>query len=124
MNRLKKQIIVEPTEDITTVNDVSSKETVEYTPIEDEFIDEISFYLENYKKLDDQFTYEDVISVLPTKDSYNYEDIINRLIAESYKEIKEINELIAADETITKEELIECKALIEKEKKKIAYISK
>ena len=124
LNRLKKQIIVEPTEDITTVNDVSSKETIEYTPIEDEFIDEMSFYLDNYKKLDDQFTYEDVISVLPTKDSYNYEDIINRLIAESYKEIKEINELIAADETITKEELVECKALIEKEKKKIAYIRK
>lgn len=124
LERLQKQMVVEPVEDLKTINNISFSETVEYTPMEDEFNDELSFYLDNYKKLDDQFTYEDVISILPTKENYDYEDIINRLIAESYKEIKEINDLLLEDSTITKEELLEYKSLIDKEKKKISYIRK
>lgn len=124
LNRLKKQFITEPEEENIIINKIIDEDKQEYALEENDFSDEISFYLDNYKKLDDQFTYEDVISILPTQDSYDYEDIINRLIAESYKEIKEINELLIEDSTISKEELLEYRGLIEKEKKKIEYIRK
>ncbi|MBR2678244.1 MAG: hypothetical protein IKE63_02385 [Bacilli bacterium] len=125
LNRLKKHVKYETDDkcnlDIKEIKPIQSSEIVSE---EEEFNDEISFYLDNYRTLDDNFTYEDIISVLPTKDNYNYEDIINRLIAESYKEIKEINELLIEDDSLSKEELIECKALIDKEKTKISYLRK
>ncbi len=123
--RLKKQMHSDTVEeDINKSQKIKPVTSSEISNEDDDFNDEISFYLENYKTLDDNFTYEDIISVIPTKDNYNYEDIINRLIAESYKEINEINELLMEDDSITKEELVECKALIEKEKLKIKYLRK
>mgnify|MGYP006916033496 CR=1 FL=1 len=124
LDRLKKQIIAEPVEEKVVLTEELDNTIKTNIQEEYSFDDEISFYLDNYKKLDDQFTYDDVISILPTKDSYDYEDIVNRLIAESYKEIKEINELLLDDQTIGKEELLEFKGLIEKEHKKIDYIRK
>ncbi len=120
LNRLKKQYNIEPEIEESNKVIVNSKEVyVEDTEFDND--DEMSFYLDNYKHLDDTFTMKDIIDVLPTKDNYNYDDIVNRLIAESYKEIKEINELLI-DDSLTKEELIECKDLITKEKTKIKYI--
>ena len=121
--RLKKQIHSDTAEEENDKSMIENPITSSEVIIEDDdFNDEISFYLDSYKTLDDNFTYEDIIRIIPTKDNYNYEDITNRLIAESYKEIKEIDELIVEDETITKEELKECLALIEKEQTKIKYI--
>lgn len=120
LNRLKKQYNIEPEIEESNKVIVNSKEVyVEDTEFDND--DEMSFYLDNYKHLDDTFSIQDIIDVLPTKDNYNYDDIVNRLIAESYKEIKEINELLI-DDSLTKEELIECKDLITKEKTKIKYI--
>ncbi len=125
LSRLKKHLHSDSVEEIVDNSKILVTKTSSETISEDDdFNDEILFYLDNYRTLDDQFTYEDILNILPTKDNYNYLDIINRLIAESYKEIKEINELIVEDETITKEELVECKALIEKEKTKIKYLRK
>lgn len=124
LNRLKKQIVVEPQEEKVILTEEIDNTIKTNIQEEYNFDDEISFYLDNYNKLDDQFTYNDIISILPTKDNYDYEDIINRLIAESYKEIKEINELLLDDQTLGKEELLEFKGLIEKEHKKIEYIRK
>ena len=124
INRLKKQFdngIIEE-KDINIVKEEKNN-NIEST-IEDVLSDELTFYLDNYKKLDDQFTYEDVIDIIPSKDNYYYEDIINRLIAESYKEIKDINELLLEDSNLTKKELLELKALIDKEKTKINYLRK
>lgn len=120
LNRLKKQYNIEPEIEESNKVIVNSKEVcVEDTEFDND--DEMSFYLDNYKHLDDTFSIQDIIDVLPTKDNYNYDDIVNRLIAESYKEIKEINELLI-DDSLTKEELVECKDLITKEKTKIKYI--
>ncbi|MBQ6498079.1 MAG: hypothetical protein IJI58_05135 [Bacilli bacterium] len=125
LSRLKKHLHSDTVEEAITDNKNLKVETSSNISLEDDdFNDEISFYLDSYKKLDDQFTYEDIINVLPTKDNYNYIDIINRLIAESYKEIKEINELLMEDDSIPKEELVEYKALIGKEKLKIKYLRK
>lgn len=124
INRLKKQFdngIIEE-KDINIIKE--EKNTNIESTIEDVLSDELTFYLDNYKKLDDQFTYEDVIDTIPSKDNYYYEDIINRLIAESYKEIKDINELLLEDSNLTKKELLELKALIDKEKTKINYLRK
>jgi len=124
INRLKKQFdngIIEE-KDINIIKE--EKNTNIESTIEDVLSDELTFYLDNYKKLDDQFTYEDVIDIIPSKDNYYYEDIINRLIAESYKEIKDINELLLEDSNLTKKELLELKALIDKEKTKINYLRK
>ena len=93
------------------------KEDNEYEVDEED--DELDFYIENYKTLNDNFTKHDLKSVIPSKNNYNFKDIIYRLIAESFKEIKEINELIIEDENISKDELKEYKLLIIKEQEKI-----
>lgn len=122
LSRLKKHLHSDTIEEsIDNSNDLKLVASSEIVLEDDDFNDEISFYLDNYKTLDDSFTYEDIINILPTKDNYYYEDIISRLIAESYKEIKEINEFLL-DDSLSKEELIECKDLINKEKTKIKYI--
>ena len=123
LSRLKKHLHSDTLEeDIDNSKEIKTISSSEVILEDDDFNDEITFYLDNYKTLDDNFTYEDILSILPTKDHFNYLDIINRLIAESYKEIKEINELIIEDASITKEELKECLALIEKEQTKIKYL--
>ena len=55
------------------------------------------------------------------KKTYRYKYIILRLIAESLKEIKEINELISS-ETFSSEELIDLRSVILLEKKKISIL--
>ena len=124
LNRLKRQFNNEIIEEKNIDIQKDEKNNNIESSVEEELSDEITFYLDNYQKLDDQFTYEDIISIIPSKDNYYYEDIINRLIAESYKEIKEINELVIGDSSLTKKEYLECSALIEKEKTKIDYLRK
>lgn len=91
---------------------------------ENGFEDEVEFYLEDYRNLDDDFSLEDLIDVLPVKSNYSFEKILLRLQAESLKEIKELQEILMDSSEISKEELIEYRKLIETEKRKMLFLRK
>lgn len=61
------------------------------------FEDEFSYYLENYRSLNENVTIEDIISILPSRMHCNFDNILFRLYAESLKAIKEINEFLLSD---------------------------
>lgn len=89
-----------------------------------DFEREVSFYIDSYNDIDDDFTVDDLIELLPSEDNYDFKDIILRLQAESIKNIKEISEIIIQDFSLSKDELNEYKNEITKEKRKIDILSK
>ena len=98
------------------------KETTEKEPYCDiDFEEEMEYYLTDYKSLREDNFEEDLLSILPSKKTYRYKDIILRLIAESLKEIKEVNELISR-ENFSSEELTDLRSVILLEKKKISIL--
>lgn len=111
--RAKKQdVIIKPIK----------KETTEKEPYCDiDFEEEMEYYLTDYKSLREDNLEEDLLSILPSKKTYRYKDIILRLIAESLKEIKEVNELISR-ENFSSEELTDLRSVILLEKKKISIL--
>ncbi len=97
-------------------------ETQEKEPYCDiDFEEEMEYYLADYKLLGEDNLEEELSSILPSRKKYRYKDIILRLIAESLKEIKELNELISKTE-FTKEELSDLRSLILLEKAKIKIL--
>jgi len=62
-----------------------------------EFEEEIAIYLEALNSLNGDFTFDDVISILPSKDDYNYLRINYRLQCEIIKNIKSIMEASKTD---------------------------
>ena len=111
--RAKKQDVV--------INPIK-KETTEKEPYCDiDFEEEMEYYLTDYKSLREDNLEEDLLSILPSKKTYRYKDIILRLIAESLKEIKEVNELISR-ENFSSEELTDLRSVILLEKKKISIL--
>ena len=111
--RVKKQeVVIQP----------RKKEPTEKEPYCDiDFEEEMEYYLTDYKSLREDKLEEYLLSILPSKKTYRYKDIILRLIAESLKEIKEINELISR-EKFSSEELIDLRSVILLEKKKISIL--
>ena len=111
--RAKKQdVVIKPTK----------KETAEKEPYCDiDFEEEMEYYLTDYKSLREDILEENLLSILPSKKTYRYKDIILRLIAESLKEIKEVNELISR-ENFSSEELTDLRSVILLEKKKISIL--
>lgn len=111
--RTKKQdVVIKPTK----------KETTEKEPYCDiDFEEEMEYYLTDYKSLREDILEENLLSILPSKKTYRYKDIILRLIAESLKEIKEVNELISR-ENFSSEELTDLRSVILLEKKKISIL--
>ncbi len=100
---------------------VKEKEQIVLEESDNEFEEEVSFYLYAYKNLSDDFELEELHAILPRRNNKNYINLLLRLQLESVKEIKEINEIIL-DSELSKEELIEYNRLIETEKRKINYI--
>ena len=88
------------------------------------FEDEVSFYLSNYKALDENFTPRDMLYVVPSRENYRFKDIIMRMQAESLKDIKDIEEIILEDGESDKLELLAFKQEIQTEKKKMSLLSK
>lgn len=86
-----------------------------------DFEEEMEYYLADYKSLKDENLEEDLLSILPSRKTYRFKDIILRLIAESLKEIKEINELIQKS-NFSKSELEDLKSIILLEKQKIKIL--
>ena len=111
--RVKKQeVVIQP----------RKKEPTEKEPYCDiDFEEEMEYYLTDYKSLREDKLEEDLLSILPSKKTYRYKDIILRLIAESLKEIKEVNELISRD-NFNNEELADLRSVILLEKKKISIL--
>ena len=80
--------------------------------------DEVSFYLESYKALDGDFTLEDMIKVLPNRDSYSFITVILSLQVESLKMIKEIKDLIETED-LEQSDIDECKKFLNNEYRKL-----
>ena len=121
--RLREQAKQDKIIDDLDVSDVDSVEDlVEENSENDEFEDQVTFYLELISGLDRDFTEEELLDILPSRNNYYYSDIIKRLIAESAKEIKEYTELLLVDDSLNGEDLAECKKLIEHEKRKMRLL--
>lgn len=84
----------------------------------EEFESEVEYYLSDYRDLDEDFTLEDLIDILPNKKNYHYNIILFRLHAEAVKEIKELEEVIAELDRDSSDELMEYQSLLALEKKK------
>ena len=91
---------------------------------EDSFEDEVYFYLQDYRVLESGFSDDEFYDILPSRMNYNYHKIMQRLMAESIRDIKDIRECIYEDENLSKEELMEYTRLLENEKRKINMIKK
>lgn len=96
----------------------------EYTLGEDSsddtsFEDEILFYLEDYRKLEPGFDDSEIMDILPLKNNYDYRNILIRLIAESFKEIKEMSEILIGETIDVQDEI---KLYVDNEKRKISII--
>lgn len=89
--------------------------------VDSEYENEIQFFISNYKSLDMDFTYDDLVEILPSREDYNYEDILMRLYLESIKEIKELNELIYSED-FGKDDVIYAKELIQLEQRKMKLL--
>lgn len=88
-----------------------------------DFEDTIKYFMQDYVLLEYGFDEEELFDLLPSKNLYRYKDILYRLIAESVKEIKILNEF-ASDSSIKAEDLEEIKLLILNEKRKIELVNK
>ena len=80
----------------------------------DEFEDEIDFYLNDYLYISDNFTVDELINILPNKNNYRFNDIIMRLYAESLKAMNEYR-MFAKDEDNSKEDLAEISKALDKD---------
>lgn len=89
--------------------------------VDEEFEDEIDFYLNDYLYINDNFTMDELIKILPSKNNYRFNDIIMRLYAESLKAMNEYR-ILSKDESNSKEDLdVIVKALVS-EKRKMSYL--
>lgn len=86
------------------------------------FEDEVDYYLEDYRNLEEDFTEEDLFSILPSEKNYNFKSIILRLQAESIREMKDLNELIQEISNPTQEELEDYRKLLIQEQRKISIL--
>ena len=130
VDELKKlrQIIDDNKNYVTAVTgELEQKEATEKSTDEenDDFEDEVDFYLSELNNLTKDNIEEKITQVLPVRKNYNYERIIVRLQLEAVKEIKDILELLhSEEENISKEELEQFKEEIEFQKQKIALLKK
>lgn len=89
--------------------------------IDDEFEDEIDFYLNDYLYISDNFTMDELINILPNKNNYRFNDIIMRLYAESLKAMNEYR-MFAKDGDNSKEDLAEISKALVTEKRKMSCL--
>ena len=89
--------------------------------IDDEFEDEIDFYLNDYLYISDNFKVDELINILPNKNNYRFNDIIMRLYAESLKAMNEYR-MFAKDDDNSKEDLAEISKALVAEKRKMSCL--
>lgn len=85
---------------------VSIDENVSKIKKQKTFEEEVIRYWHDFQQLKGDYSEENLDIVLPTPDAENYKMIILRIISELLRELKDINEIIMAEEaTMSKEEL-------------------
>lgn len=122
-NEIRKRRIDTPKKEEITISKSNEYEEIETEEIEDEYEEEVSFFLDNYRKIRDDFEDIELYSILPSRKHNEYKRILIRLQLESIKEIKEINDLII-EENLKDKDLEEYNLLIDKEKRKINCLKK
>ena len=122
-NEIRKRRIDIPKKEEITISKSNEYEEIETEEIEDEYEEEVSFFLDNYRKIRDDFEDIELYSILPSRKHNEYKRILIRLQLESIKEIKEINDLII-EENLKDKDLEEYNLLIDKEKRKINCLKK
>lgn len=113
---IKKLQVVSSTPKVMSIETQRLEEQEDDEIIEDNFLEEFNFFLENYRMLRENFEPEEFLYVLPSKKHKDYKNIILRLYLESKKEIHEL--LMMKDSTTDEEEKEEIDRLIEHEKRK------
>lgn len=91
--------------------------------IDDEFEEEVAFFVSDVKKLPEEAIEENIESVLPSRKHYEYERLLKRIIAELFKDYNEIEEYMLTEsmEPEEQEELLHDQAIF---LRKIKAISK
>lgn len=85
--------------------------------VQDPFEDEVAYYLDDYQKIEVGFSDEDFKTILPFHRHQNFKMIIQRLYAESLREIKELKEMKKLEEE--ESFCLEIDTFIEHEKRKM-----
>lgn len=116
INRLKNYEIEEQEEVVEDVKIDIKTETIK----DDDFEDEVDYYLEDYRNFEGEITKEKLLEILPSESSYRYKELLMRLHAESIKDIKEFEELFIIEDDIRT--LNDLKEEILREKQKIKCI--
>ena len=122
IDRLKKANLKQNTSEINSIEEEEIYIDEDNLEEENTFEDEVSYYLQDFRMLEPGFTESEFIETLPSKKHYEYQNIINRLIAESIKDIKELRECIYEEESLSKEELKEYNILLSNELRKIEML--
>lgn len=65
--------------------------------IDDEFEEEVAFFVSDVKKLPEEAIEENIESVLPSRKHYEYERLLKRIIAELFKDYNEIEEYMLTE---------------------------
>ena len=104
----------------TVVKPVNTSVSIEEKE-DDTFEDEINFFLTSYRQLKENFTEDEMKSILPRRKHPRYKDILYRLSIESIKEIKDLKDILREEEISEDDELL-CRNLIDTEKRKIDCI--
>lgn len=91
--------------------------------IDQDFEDEVEYYLSQLRELTLENIEEEITSALPSRKHYQYARILNRLKLESIRNVKEIKELLQ-EEGVSLEDLPDFQAEYNLELKKIALINK
>ena len=104
----------------TVVKSVNTSVSIEEKE-DDTFEDEINFFLTSYRQLKENFTEDEMKSILPRRKHPRYKDILYRLSIESIKEIKDLKDILREEEISEDDELL-CRNLIDTEKRKIDCI--
>ena len=120
IEKLKKQNVNNDEERKLEIFETDEK-VEEKESIDDEFEDEIDFYLNDYLYISDNFTMDELINILPNKNNYRFNDIIMRLYAESLKAMNEYR-MLAKDEDNSKENLAEISKALVAEKRKMSCL--
>ena len=93
--------------------------------IDEDFEDEIDYYLSDFRNASLEELNEDYEEVLPSRKNGNHKKIILRIIAELNKDIKEINEMITSEiESMSSKELTDYKKEVDELTARIAILKK
>ena len=86
------------------------------------FQDELNYYIYNYRSLPINFQEQDLLMILPSRKHLKYREILLKLAFESFKEIKEAENLKELSTSIEEREI--CDEAIDYENKKMTVIRK